>query len=73
VWNQIEGAMTLQANHPLLLLHEEGMFLEGIFKSSFMPSYAFSPPCLNETTQTNIANWLILLERDSGILEAAAR
>lgn len=42
VWNQIEAAMTLQCQHPLLILCEEGLTYEGIIDPSIHPLILFS-------------------------------
>src|SRR5262249_20944822 len=58
VWNQIEGAMALQSSHPLFLLREEGLFLEGIFKYSFLPNISFLPPQLTDGAKEAIIAWV---------------
>jgi hypothetical protein len=58
VWNQIEGAMTIQAGHPLLLMREEEVYSEGIFFPTFHPSLTFSPPGLTPGLQEAICEWL---------------
>lgn len=42
VWNQIEAAMTLQCQHPLLIICEEGLTYEGIIDPSIHPLILFS-------------------------------
>ena len=42
VWNQIEAAMTLQAQHPLLILCEEGVTPAGIIDPAIFPVVPFS-------------------------------
>jgi hypothetical protein len=41
VWNQIEAAMTLQIDHPLLVLAEEGIYKEGVMDQAIHPSVSF--------------------------------
>lgn len=42
VWNQIEAAMTLQSQHPLLIICEEGLTYEGIIDPSIYPLILFA-------------------------------
>ena len=41
IWNQIEAAMTVQAEHPLLILAQAGITYEGIIRPTIHPVEAF--------------------------------
>lgn len=58
VWLQIEGAMALQQGQSLLLLREEGLYQEGIFRPSFLPSISFVPPELSPEVKLSLIHWI---------------
>ncbi len=58
VWLQIEGAMALQQGQSLLLLREEGLYQEGIFRPSFLPSISFVPPELSPEVELSLIHWI---------------
>jgi hypothetical protein len=57
-WLQIEGAMALQQGQSLLLLREEGLYQEGIFRPSFLPSVSFVPPELSPEVELSLIQWI---------------
>jgi hypothetical protein len=55
VWLQIEGAMALQHGQSLLLLREEGLYQEGIFR---LPGISFVPPELSPEVELSLIHWI---------------
>lgn len=58
VWNQIEAAMTLQCQHPLLILCEEGLTYEGIIDPSIHPLIMYSPDDVKDQLPAHICEAL---------------
>lgn len=54
VWNQIEAAMTLQCQHPLLILCEEGLMYEGIIDPSIHPLIIYSPEDVSDQIPAHV-------------------
>jgi hypothetical protein len=67
VWNQIEAAMTYQADHPLLILVEAGLYHEGIIDPAIHDCLTFVPVLLGTDLQpelrTVIEHWIASLSR----------
>ncbi|MGH2503275.1 MAG: hypothetical protein ACRDID_12260, partial [Ktedonobacterales bacterium] len=62
VWNQIEAAMTLQCQHPVLIVCEAGLTQDGIIDPSIHPLVMFAneeiSEQLPEQVEAALGEWL---------------